>query len=839
MNCVVCHSKTSKFKVTCKYCHKTICSIPCKESHMKTFHSNIISNSQFLLQEQQTKSYNDQFLNSSFEKNNKISPYYIKGVLIPGKISYDHTFSLKNFVPVIEHGKPKIIGNGSFGQVYLALNKIDRKYYAIKHMEKDILHKSLKSLKGIYEEIDIQSRINHPNIVRLFFVKETEHSFDLVMENANGGNLFFYIRQRGCLSEQHSFLFFIQIVNAVYFLHNHNIIHRDIKPENILIFNNYTVKLCDFGWCTKYDGTERITFCGTTEYMAPEMVKKESYNKEIDVWSLGILLYELVHGYSPFKPNKTNFKPSEVIGNIIVHNLKFKKEVSEECKELIYHLLDENIEQRYKVEDIFNSKFVKYYEEKNFGFPECLISDNYFNYISDNNSNYNVRMKPRAESPDNYKNSSKITKKCAVQWEDFKLTHNKSEKSFDDKNLKVININNNKEEGKNRGVQIYNNTTRNFYPNDIGQKREKELIEIYKQENENQIKRRPQCKVKKIVESSEINNIKEIINDDNYNTNSNKFYNINGITEAYIKKSVAKDHKFKHKRGNTPNTKFNYENNYSTSRNVDVKENYNQIQNQNNINGIESNDNSLDNHTINSFKHKKNKGDYCQTTRRPLSTSKFNPKNRYNNPINKISNNSNLIYTKTNLMQVMTKSRSKSKRINNDRNNMNNNNINIINNINNINNLNNINNNFNKENYVYSKIKIEDENNFSKKNSELTNLVIPKNYIINGENSTKHNVIETEKYNIFKNINRSRKKSSAYLSSNNTYDALEKIINKENNISIKNDYNGYYEARNEIDSTPKKIVDTLRVNPKELIGIFQREKKSFAKKSRDEKQSHN
>jgi serine/threonine protein kinase len=124
------------------------------------------------------------------------------------------------------------------------------------------------------------------------------------------------------------------------------------------MFNDGIVKLCDFGWCARLDGGQRITFCGTVEYMSPEMVNKEEYSKEIDIWSLGILLYEMTHGYSPFKPDKAKFNIYDVIDNIKIKDLKFANEISKECKELIIHLLDRDITKRYKVEDIFSSNFV-------------------------------------------------------------------------------------------------------------------------------------------------------------------------------------------------------------------------------------------------------------------------------------------------------------------------------------------------------------------------------------------------------------------------------------------------------------------------------------------------
>ena len=384
MNCSTCNELLIN-SLRCPYCPELFCSISCLESHYSLNHNlNLFHKS-----ESETKAY--------FQHSTQInSLFLVKGVL-KTQINYDPLYTLTNFIPVYQaSGKIKTIGSGSYGQVYLGMNIIDKKYYAIKHMDKKNIFAILNSLLNIQKEIDIQSKIDHPNIVKLLYVKETEKCYDLIMEYAKNGNLFHYIRRNRSLSEDESFSIFIQVVNAVNFLHENDLIHRDIKPENILLFENNVVKLCDFGWCVKLNGYKRSTFCGTTEYMSPELVNHEGYGKEIDTWSLGVLLYEMLHGYSPFKPNKNQFFPEDVMENIINHNIKFKEQISDRCKKLIYGLLDSNINNRYRVEDIFNSEFVKYYEEL-----ESNKNKFSYNNYKQNNKINNIIYSPQIEMNNN------------------------------------------------------------------------------------------------------------------------------------------------------------------------------------------------------------------------------------------------------------------------------------------------------------------------------------------------------------------------------------------------------------------------------------------------------
>ena len=360
MNCFSC-SKNLKNIINCDKCDSKFCSDSCLAFHYIFYHN-----------EENNGSKEEDFNNSNNDINylqNKKSPYITEGIFLK-EIKYESIYEIKNFKHQIVNGQPKLLGYGSFGKVFLEVNKINKKFYAIKHMEKKRIYKALKTLDPIYSEIKIQSKISHPNIVKILYANENERYFDIVLEYANKGNLFYYIQDKKHLSESNSFRIFIQMINAIYFLHEHNYIHRDIKPENILLFENDIAKLCDFGWCVEFKDEPRDTFCGTTEYMAPEMVSGKKYGKEIDIWSLGILLYEMLHGHSPFKPNKTNFNDRDVINNIrFQKSIKYNSKLSKECMELMNHLIDKNIKRRYNLDDILNSKFVKNYEKLEYFIP--------------------------------------------------------------------------------------------------------------------------------------------------------------------------------------------------------------------------------------------------------------------------------------------------------------------------------------------------------------------------------------------------------------------------------------------------------------------------------------
>ena len=260
------------------------------------------------------------------------------------------------------------IGHGAFGDLYLAHHKTDNKPYAIKHISKQRVVNEGCPLSIIYQEISIQLMLNHPNIVRLYSYYENQRDIYLIEEYLPNGTLFTKIHKNKHLNEKESFHYFIQMTNAITFLHENDFVHRDIKPENILLDENNNIKLCDFGWCVSlHQNEKRTTFCGTFEYMAPEIVCEENYDAAVDIWALGILLYEMLHGYSPFRSLEQNDEEEYkgIFRNILKmeYTINEKLNISKECVQLIKLLLEGDSGERISAMEIYFCSWVKKFEE--------------------------------------------------------------------------------------------------------------------------------------------------------------------------------------------------------------------------------------------------------------------------------------------------------------------------------------------------------------------------------------------------------------------------------------------------------------------------------------------
>ena len=401
------------------------------------------------------------------QKPNKISPFIDEGVFLTHKPPINHNYTIDNFEYVTDYSKEAItIGRGGYGKLYLARNKKDNKEYAIKYVSK----KKMKSLgvepSIIKREIDIHIRITHPRIIKLYSYLEDRHNFYLAMEYAPKGNLYQLIQQKKGMCENEAFYYFIQVASAIHFLHINGYAHRDIKPENILIDKNGGIKLCDFGWCVNVAKGERITFCGTYEYMAPEMINDEFYDMGIDLWSLGVLLYEMIHGYSPFRAHyfvkDAKSAMTEIFINIKNNNYTINKDISDECIDLIDKLLTTDTKKRIKIGELFLHPWVVNKEKEYFPsfkrIKEININNHNNNY--DNNYKNNYDNNYNSNYNKNYNTfSNRIREKDINCMKSSEIVRNKNKENGND--IYESEINDNKENKRVINIEsekLYNKT---------------------------------------------------------------------------------------------------------------------------------------------------------------------------------------------------------------------------------------------------------------------------------------------------------------------------------------------------------------------------------------------
>ncbi|NXP49954.1 NUAK2 kinase, partial [Heliornis fulica] len=255
---------------------------------------------------------------------------------------HHHKHNLKHRYEFLE-----TLGKGAYGKVKKARER-SGKLVAIKSIRKDKI-KDEQDLVHIRREIEIMSSLNHPHIISVHEVFENSSKIVIVMEYASKGDLYDYISERQRLTEQEARHFFRQVVSAVYYCHKNGIVHRDLKLENILLDANGNIKIADFGLSNVYQQDKLLqTYCGSPLYASPEIINGRPYKgPEVDSWSLGVLLYILVHGTMPFDGH--DYKT--LVKQITSGDYREPTKLSDACG-LIRWMLMVNPERRATIEDI-------------------------------------------------------------------------------------------------------------------------------------------------------------------------------------------------------------------------------------------------------------------------------------------------------------------------------------------------------------------------------------------------------------------------------------------------------------------------------------------------------
>ncbi|XP_027857474.1 MAP/microtubule affinity-regulating kinase 3-like isoform X15 [Xiphophorus couchianus] len=269
----------------------------------------------------------------------------------------------------------KTIGKGNFAKVKLARHILTGREVAIKIIDKTQLNPN--SLQKLFREVRIMKILNHPNIVKLFEVIETERTLYLVMEYASGGEVFDYLVAHGRMKEKEARAKFRQIVSAVQYCHQKHIVHRDLKAENLLLDADMNIKIADFGFSNEFTlGNKLDTFCGSPPYAAPELFQGKKYDgPEVDVWSLGVILYTLVSGSLPF--DGQNLK--ELRERVLRGKYRIPFYMSTDCENLLKRFLVLNPAKRGTLEQIMKDRWINSgFEEdelKPYTEPELDITD--------------------------------------------------------------------------------------------------------------------------------------------------------------------------------------------------------------------------------------------------------------------------------------------------------------------------------------------------------------------------------------------------------------------------------------------------------------------------------
>ena len=246
-----------------------------------------------------------------------------------------------------------VIGHGAYGSLWLGTDNIGHQSVAIKCVAKD---QTSENLEKVHKLCRLTMQFNHPFVVSTYDTFDDERSIHSVMEFCSGGTLMDML-QKGPLPEDRAAALLTEVLLALKYLHNEcHVVHRDVKPENILIDAYGHVRLADFGFLTDVDCKSALlrTACGSPAFTAPEVMKREKYNVQADVWSFGVVMYVTLFGNLPF--HETNIMG--YMQRVICDDISIPTCVSEEARDLLTKILEKDWQKRLTVDDILRHPWI-------------------------------------------------------------------------------------------------------------------------------------------------------------------------------------------------------------------------------------------------------------------------------------------------------------------------------------------------------------------------------------------------------------------------------------------------------------------------------------------------
>merc|ERR1711990_56393 len=248
----------------------------------------------------------------------------------------------------------KSIGKGRFGSVYVAKEKKSSYVVALKILfKKQIRDEDLQH--QVRREVEIQSHLKHKNICRLYGYFHDDKRLFIILEYCKNGTLWKKLKEAQKFSLAVGGQYIAQIASALEYIHSVNVIHRDLKPENVLLGSNDEAKLADFGWCVHTPQSRRNTFCGTLDYLSPEMLDGRPHDKKIDHWSLGCMAFELIHGSPPFEAQRQDVTQTK----IKAVEFSYPDSFPQEPRPIIDGLLKRDASSRMDMIDVIQSDWLK------------------------------------------------------------------------------------------------------------------------------------------------------------------------------------------------------------------------------------------------------------------------------------------------------------------------------------------------------------------------------------------------------------------------------------------------------------------------------------------------